>query len=214
MLLVKEKKKKDISSKSHDNTKCSEMWSRTCKGKNGKRKRGYFKVDTKVSRKSKIQKSSIDNADNWNTNVQKPLLTADTIPHCPWGGTVGDVTLFNTCTIDNLLFAVHYLIKQRSDVKIWLETCNEPVANTLLEVSTLFTKGEWSAGKLCWITANNLSNADLHNIDVYGTESDKFVKYYGQLQKTVCLKQCTKAKCSTASTLQSDEILLPLVTAC
>lgn len=214
LLLVhhkKKKKKKELGRSSNETVNCSEMWSGRRKGSDGKRKRGYFNVQMKIGRKSKTGKPSTDICCSANTEQQDGCEETYSIPHCPWGGTVGDLTLSNTCTIDNLLFGIHVLICRRNDIRNWLQACDEPVAKTLLEVSTLFGKGEWSAGKLCWITSNNLERTGMKNIDLYGTESDKFVKYFGTLQQTVCVQKCSKTICTNKSSMSSNEILLPLV---
>ncbi len=199
-------KKKPQDNYSESTTNCTESWAKKKRKKGNAKKSIYFPADNssstfpakKQAKKSAVSDKTIDkDTDN------------HTMPHCPWGGRVGSVELVNTCSIDNLLFLTHRLIVDRSEVKAWLQNSPEIISKTMLVVSQLFSKGNWAAGKLCWITATNgCDTTNLCRIDMFGSEHDKFVKHFGNLQSFVCTQVCSKLTCKFNKQCVATEILL------
>jgi hypothetical protein len=142
--MFSDERRKNSNSKDNNSeyaAKCAEGWNKKRSRAGTKKRRSYFdKADESNNPDIKKRKKSTVNEPQ--DDHEASSCHGSSIPHCPWGGKVGDVYLKTTCTIDNLLFLMHRLIISRNDVLQWLETSTESVAKTLITVSELFAKGD------------------------------------------------------------------------
>ena len=71
--------------------------------------------------------------------VQLPTQTPIRIPHVPgWGGTFGNVTLINTCPVDNFLTIVYTRMKDVPQTSAKLSLIRESWAEDLVSIEKLF----------------------------------------------------------------------------
>jgi hypothetical protein len=202
------KKSNSNETNSEDAAKCTERWSKK-KNRTGKRKRRSYFDKAEDSNNPDTMKFDKSTANEPAIDHETSGFHITSIPHCPWGGTDGNIILSNTCTVDNLLFLMHQLIMSKDHVRQWLETSTEPVAQTLIRVSDFFAKGDWFAGKMCWITSHVELGTSTNHIDLYGTEHAQFVRHYGVLQMNSSGKKCSSSMCKLDHQISSGEIILP-----
>lgn len=107
----------------------------------------------------------------------------------PWGGvTSSGITLSNTCPLDNWLMIFQALIKERK-----INLCNLPETGHIIsEVVNLIEQGKYSDAKLSALSNDFEVTSGI--INLYGNESDYFVKH---LRPYLCSK--TTSKCDMMS---------------
>lgn len=96
-----------------------------------------------------------------------------------WGGFDKDYTGIsqsNTCTIDNILTALHIIIVSRSDVKQKLSQCKDTAIQLVLEICLNdMQKRQWTMAKVKFV--KDLLRKHGSNVDLFGSEFEMAVKH-------------------------------------
>ena len=88
-------------------------------------------------------------------NTFVPLTSYDTIrvPRVPaWGGTHGMIKLIKSCPIDNFLTIFYTRLKNVPDFSAKLSGMSEPWAKHLVTIAQMFDNGEFTGGKVEWLS--------------------------------------------------------------
>ncbi|XP_078384134.1 uncharacterized protein LOC144666603 [Oculina patagonica] len=130
--------------------------------------------------------------------IQLPTSTPIRVPRVPgWGGTFGNVTLTNTCPIDNLLTIVYLRLKDVPKTSEKLSTLSDPWAKDLTTVERLFDQHEFTQAKVEWLRP--LPQFDFSvtrgTIDVWGNEFDLFWQRCESMLKTAARSTCSSQQC-------------------
>ncbi|XP_049333623.1 uncharacterized protein LOC111189336 [Astyanax mexicanus] len=113
--------------------------------------------------------------------------------------------MVNTCTIDNLLYILHLIMKKRVSIlnEIELAQSKDHWLKTLLEVHRLFSAKEWFQGKLAWL--KNFPRLKGKSVwDTFGTENDFIVSRLDYVQKTEWILKCDANDCPLLSLTKTD----------
>ena len=153
------------------------------------RKPGQKQGERKRKRRTYFEKPKDVPSPHRKKSKQQPSL-----PHCPWGGQFEGHVLTNTCRIDNFLYILFCLTSTNATVRAWLTSCQQPVARTILTVAECYRKRNWAEGKLVWVRSH-IDQDPQSNLNLWGTEQNKFVDFYGVLQTNVSTKKCSRANC-------------------
>lgn len=127
-----------------------------------------------------------------------------------WGGFDKDYTgisLSNTCTIDNILTALHIIIVSRSDVKQKLSQCKDTAIQLVLEICLNdMQKRKWTMAKVKFV--KDLLRKQGSNVDLFGSEFEMAVKHLVSPQRHITQTKCIE--CSERRSFRHDLIELGL----
>ena len=130
--------------------------------------------------------------------VQLPTQTPIRVPRVPgWGGTFGNVTLINTCPVDNFLTIVYTRMKDVPQTSAKLSLIRESWAEDLVSIEKLFDQKEFSRGKIEWLRPFpqfDFSGAS-DTVDVWGNEFDLFWQRCAPMLKTAAESTCSSQQC-------------------
>lgn len=85
-------------------------------------------------------------------DIDLPTRTAIRVPRVPgWRGTFGNVTLINTCPVDNFLTIVYTRLKDVPQTSAKLSLIQESWAKDLVSIEKMFGQQEFSQGKIGWL---------------------------------------------------------------
>ena len=108
-----------------------------------------------------------------------------------WNGTIlsPSTEMSNTCTVDNMLFASHVILKYREDIRNFMKRNRDPVINLLHEIHILFLQRKFAEGKLKWVQQFPQAKHQ-DKWDVWGSEENySFSKLdCNTTYKTICTK--------------------------
>lgn len=117
-----------------------------------------------------------------------------------WGGKSHNISLSNTCTIDNGLTILHLFSLQYSK---FLVGESNPLCTTLLTIFTLMNDKSFANAKLVWVnfvSSNKIQQrrgrGDSLLADLYGDEVDFFIYAIDQTWKSSQTSKCTSSNCS------------------
>ena len=167
----------------------------------------------KLKRASKaLQKKKVDvdieKLMSVKTGPLKLTITKSRIPAPPpWNGTVKNVEMTNTCTIDNMLYFFHMLQTYRPDIKELLKMSTDNTMKLLYTVHLQFQKGKFAEGKLMWfLQFQQFVGTD--KIDGHGSEDQFFFSKLQVLTSTTCTSVCSNAGgCSQPVTVHTGRIV-------
>jgi len=109
-----------------------------------------------------------------------------------WGGRLKDLTLDNTCTVDNVLTCLHI---KMLELPIFLESMKREtgIYTTLLTVFSLMDKSEFDAAKFAWLTATNIPIQTTTNLR--GDEYDMIVSVFDREWESFNITECDGSDC-------------------
>ena len=134
----------------------------------------YIRKIQKISKKNSSAKVFIISSLEYQVvQKSKTKLTVkrDHVPlPLPWGGFHGDNTMSNTCTVDNVLMAIHVLLLQRYDIyKTWKNGPN-PILKIFCSVHDKFKVKKFNEGKHIWL--KKFFELNTSTWDCYGSTYD------------------------------------------
>lgn len=138
--------------------------------------------------------------------IQLPAKNPIRVPRVPgWGGTVGNLTLTNTCPIDNFLTIVYLRLKDVPQTSEKLSRKSEPWAKDLTSIERLFDRQEFTQAKIEWLRPFPQFDFSVTSgtIDVWGNEFDLFWQRCDSM-----LKSAAKSVCSSQQCPKKEELLV------
>ena len=130
--------------------------------------------------------------------IYQPSRDVIRVPRVPArGGTFGNITLVNTCPIDNFLAIVYCRLKEVPEVSKRLSRLSESWANDLVTIERLFDNNEFTQGKIKWLSYFPQFNFTVSRgtFDVWGNELDLFWTRCDSLLKTSAKSTCSSGHC-------------------
>lgn len=120
----------------------------------------------------------------------------------PWGGeciledTGAEITLTNTCPVDNFLTMFFLLLKEKTELHTMLTNCGDDCAKSLLNAMSFFEKGKFARGKVEWLRQfPQFDFSSSGSINVWGNEYELFWKPLAALHPSEVSSRCSSASC-------------------
>lgn len=118
----------------------------------------------------------------------------------PWGGKInlpyiGQITLVNTCPIDNFLTIFYTLMKNHRKAFQEISSSVEVYASYLIKIYKLFDRGNFVEGKLEWLKLFPGRFQTTPLIDLWGNEEDLFVSRLYSSSQTTFISTCDSSAC-------------------
>ena len=156
------------------------------------------KPSVKRGLKLKLPKACLSDTSEIKKYVNLSSHNPIRVPRVPaWGGTFGNITLVNTCPIDNFLTIVYVRLKESPQLSKYLSKLSETWADDLLTIEQLFDKNDFTQGKIKWLTP--FSHFDFSvaggTFDVWGNEFDLFWKRFDSMLATAAKSTCSSEAC-------------------
>jgi len=109
-----------------------------------------------------------------------------------WGGKLKDLTLDNTCTVDNVLTCLHM---KSLETPTFLESLKAEtgVYTTLLTVFSLMDQNKFDEAKFTWLTATNIQIQTTTNLR--GDEYDMVVSMFDREWESFAITECDGCYC-------------------
>ena len=126
----------------------------------------------------------------------------------PWGGTIlrRNVSMVNTCTVDNMLFILHMVQLARHDLSSYLEQSDVQELVILHKIHKLFVKGHHAEGKFMWLKQfKDFSNCT--KIDAHGSEDEYFASRFHTILSTTYTSTCSQETCKQPVKLLTTRII-------
>ena len=126
-----------------------------------------------------------------------------------WGGESHNVSLSNTCTIDNGLTILHLFSLQHTT---FLVNEENQFCRTLLSIFKMMNEQSFAVAKLIWVNFNSShfikqkpGDKEAMLTNLYGDETDFFMYAIDQTWLSRQNSRCTRSDCCEQCNLNNDE---------
>ena len=130
----------------------------------------------------------------------------------PWGsGLLCDPTtgllplgakrLVNTCTVDNFLTILNFILFELAAAKEFFTSSLLPISSAIVSIHELAMEGNWYAAKLKWLSYTDRHDLSAANVNLLGDEAEESFNHLSPLMLSHVRSMCQGGTCEKGDIL-------------
>ena len=114
---------------------------------------------------------------------------------------LGAERLVNTCTIDNLLTILNFILFEFAAAKDFFTLFLLPISSAIVNIHELAMEGNWHAAKLKWLSYTDLHDLSAVNMNLLGDEAEESFNHLSPLMLSHVRSMCQGGTCEKGDIL-------------
>ena len=113
----------------------------------------------------------------------------------------GAECLVNTCTIDNLITILNFILFEFAAAKDFFTSSLLPISSAIVNIHELAMEGNWHAAKIKWLSYTDRHDFSAANVNLLGDEAEESIDHLSPLMLVHVRSMCQGGTCEKADVL-------------